>query len=169
MKSFSDPECLRKRRGIAFEKERIVCERDEFDYFASLSGLAAVGVTNKRGAVLLMDSTHGWRLPYGPVDPGKDWLTAGSQMSETLTGVEVSVTSVERVSKLIRRLEGSEELSTVSYDVVLRLTPVTGEPIADDPSFGPWDEVELGWFDTIPEDAYWDHESAVDDIHSISG
>lgn len=77
MKSFSDPECLRERRGIAFEEERIVCERDEFDYFASLSGLAAAGVT-----------------------------------------------SVKRVSKLIRRLEDSEDPSTVSYDIVLRLTSV---------------------------------------------
>jgi hypothetical protein len=48
----------------------------------------------------------------------------------------------------------------------LATEPVTGEPVSDSPEFGPWDDVELGWFETVPADAYWEHGDAVDDIRS---
>lgn len=165
--SLLDPDSLRNRADIAFREERSIDEPDGFDYFASLAGMVAVGITNDAGAVLLMNSPHGWRLPYGPVDTNEDWVVAGQRIVEELTGVSGSISRTERVTRITRRLETDEERKTTSYDVVLRSVPVAGEPVDNDPSFGPWDELEVGWFDTVPEDAYWDHGDAVDDIRSF--
>ena len=159
-----DPNSLRGRADIDFREGRSVDDRETFDYFASIEGLAAVGLTNEAGAVLLMNGPHGWRLPYGPVETDEDWAVVGGRIGEALLGVDVDVSRAERVERTIHCVEDDEERTTTSYDVVLRAVPVTGEPIADDPDFGPWDELEPDWFETVPGDAYWDHGTAVDDI-----
>ena len=164
MDSLLNPTSLRSQADVDFREEQSVDEQDEFDYFESIDGLVAVGVTNATGAVLLMNSPHGWRLPYGPVDTDEDWVLAGQNVSEELTGVSARVTRAERVAQITRCLERDEERKTTSYDVVLRTAPVTGEPVSSDPGFGPWGELEVDWFDAVPEDAYWGHGDAVDDI-----
>lgn len=164
MESIVDPDSLRERTDIEFREERSTDEQDGFDYFESIDGMVAVGLTNSTGAVLLMNSPHGWRLPYGPVDMDEDWVLAGQHVGEELTGVSVSITRAERVARITRCLQNEEERKTTSYDVVLRAAPVANDPVADDPSFGPWDELEVDWFNIVPEDAYWSHGDAVDDI-----
>lgn len=164
MDTLTDPSSLRGRTGVEFREEQTVEERNGFDYFSSVDGMLAVGITDEAGAVLLMDSPHGWRLPYGPVGTDEDWMLVGRNIVEELTGVETPIDCAERVAQIHRRLETDEERTTTSYDVVLRAVPVTGEPVDDDPTFGPWEELEVGWFDTVPEDAYWSHGDAVDDI-----
>ncbi|MCU4743185.1 hypothetical protein [Natronoglomus mannanivorans] len=177
MESLLDPASLRGQEGVEFRDERCVDDREGFDDFASIDGLVAVGITNRAGAILLMNSPHGWRVPYGPVDPAEneDWVAVGRRIGAELTGVDVSISRAERVGKITHRLEDGFEdggregtaRETTSYDVVLRSTPVTGEPVADDPSFDPWDDLELEWFDAVPNDAYWDHGDAVDDIRTF--
>ncbi|WP_247005020.1 hypothetical protein [Halosolutus gelatinilyticus] len=167
MESLLNPISLRDRTDVEFGEEQCTDEQDEFDYFESIDGLVAVGVTNAAGAALLMNSPHGWRLPYGPVGADEDWVLAGQNVGEELTDVSVTIARAERVAQLTRCLANDEERETTSYDVVLRTAPVAGEPVGDDPSFGPWDEVEVDWFDAVPEDAYWSHGSAVDDIRSF--
>ncbi len=164
MDSLSDPGSLRERADVAFREERSVDERDGFEYFASIQGMVAVGITNEAAEVLLMNSPHGWRLPYGPVGTDEDWVDAGRHVGEELTGVDVDIDRVERVGQTTHCLNGDETRETTSYDVILRARTVQGSPIAGDPSFGPWDELEMGWFDAVPDDAYWDHGDAVDDI-----
>ncbi|KZN23726.1 hypothetical protein A4G99_12735 [Haladaptatus sp. R4] len=169
MDSLSDPSSLRGRTAIEFREEQSVDEQGEFEYFASVDGMVAVGITNGAGAVLLMNGPHGWRLPYGPVDTDEDWTAAGRSVGEELAGVSLTITCAERVARITHREAGNEERKTTSYDVVLRTIPVTGEPIDDDPRFGPWDELEVRWFDSVPEDAYWNHGDAVDDIRLFVG
>lgn len=94
-------------------------------------------------------------------------MAAGERLGSALTGVDVTIADAERVTRLTRHLADDEDRETTSYDVVLRSVPVTDEPVADDPSFGPWDGLELGWFDAVPDDAYWDHGDAVDDIRTF--
>ena len=158
-----DPESLRTDSDVAFRDERTVEDRADVDYFASIGGLVAVGITNHDGAVLLMGSPHGWRLPYGPVGDDEDWLAAGRRLSETLTGVDCATDRVERVSRVARSTEDGDHEAT-SFDVVLRMEAVDGEPLGDDPAFGPWETLDLGWFERVPSDAYWDHGDVVDDI-----
>lgn len=159
----TDPESLRDHPDVEFREERTVTQQTSFDYFASIDGLAAVGITNEEGAILLMNSPHGWRLPYGPINPEEDWITGSQRIGENLTGVTITVSGVERVAKITHYIEGSRHES-ITYDVIFRAVPLTGQPVASSPSFGPWDELELEWFDTVPEDAYWEHGDAVDDI-----
>lgn len=167
MDALFDPETLRDRADVDFHDEQTTDDPDTFDYFASIDGLAAVGVTNEAGAVLLMNSPHGWRLPYGPVGTDEDWVAVARRIVRELTEIDAEIARVERVNRL-NRVESEESLrETTSYDIVLGSAPVTGEPVAANPSFGPWDELEIEWFDEIPADAYWDHGDAVDDIRSF--
>jgi hypothetical protein len=163
MDSLPDPGSLRGRSDTPFREEQSVAERNDFEYFDSIGGMVAVGVLGEGDEVLLMNGPHGWRLPYGTVEAGADWVTVGERYATAMTGVDIEVRSVERVTEVTRRLEGGRD-ETTNHDVVLRTAPVRGHPIAATPAFGPWDDVEVEWFSGVPGDAYWDHGDAVDDI-----
>ncbi|MFT4885216.1 MAG: hypothetical protein ACI8U4_002738 [Natronomonas sp.] len=167
MDALFDPDSLRHQAGVDFHEEQTTDDPDTFDYFAAIGGLAAVGVTNDAGAVLLMNSPHGWRLPYGPVEADEDWIRVGRHVGTELTGADIEIAGVERVTRLNRREPDEEGRETTSYDIVLGTAPVSGEPVDDAPEFGPWDELEVDWFGAVPDDAYWDHGDAVDDIRSF--
>jgi hypothetical protein len=164
MESLSDPERLRDHDDVSFSDETSVHDRETFDYFASVAGMVAVGVTDGDGHVLLMESAHGWRLPYGPVAPGEDWLAVAREIATALTGVPTDVDGVERVVRIDHRLDGDEPADAVTHDLVVGTVPVADEPVADDPTFDPWDDLTVEWFDAVPEDAYWEHDDAVDDV-----
>lgn len=169
MDSLRAPGSLRNRADVEFREEQSTADSDSIEYFASIDGLLAIGVTNDAGAVLLMDSPHGWRLPYGPVGVDEDWIEAGHRIGQDLTGIDVEIAGVERVGEITYCEEDDDGREVTSYDVVVGTEPLEGEPLAVDPGFGPWDDLELGWFASIPHDAYWDHGDAVDDIRSIIG
>ena len=159
-----DPSRLREESSVEYVETRTTDGADAFEYFADVAGLVAVGVTNESNAVLLMDSPHGWRLPYGHVDAGADWAARAAGIAETLTGVETGAAEVLRVAAITHELRTDAERTVTSYDAVVGTEPVDGEPIAADPTFGEWEDLELGWFHDVPDDAYHDHGDAVDDI-----
>lgn len=163
MDSLLDPDSLRNRDDITFRGEQSVDDQDDFEYFDAISGMAAVGILNERGEILLMNSPHGWRLPYGPVEAGADWVTVGRRYGTVMTGVDIMIRRVERATEISRRLKGGSE-ETTSYDVVLSSVPVEGQPVASTPAFGPWNTVEVAWFSDLPDDAYWEHGDVVEDI-----
>lgn len=162
MDALSDPERRRTDADVASSDETAVDDADAFDYFDSIAGMVAVGVTDD-GAVLLMESPHGWRLPYTTVAPGEDWVAVAEEFAAALTGDAPAVDAVERVARITHRVEGGDR-ETTTHDVVVGTDPVDGRPVADDPAFGPWDELTVAWFESVPDDAYWDHEDAVADI-----
>ncbi|WP_276257824.1 NUDIX domain-containing protein [Haloglomus litoreum] len=164
MESLHDPQTLLDTPGVAFDEERTVDDPDDFAYYESLAGMLAVGVTSHDGAVLLMESPHGWRLPYGPVEAGADWLAATRRIARQLTGESVDAGGVERVTRHVREHADDEGRETVTLDVVVGAGPVPGRPVAEDPTFDPWENLTVAWFDTVPEDAYHDHGDAVADI-----
>lgn len=164
MDALRDPATLREDPDVEFTETRTTDGQDAFDYFDGVAGLVAVGVTNDAGAVLLMDSPHGWRLPYGHVDDGADWLARTAEIAETLTGVDATAAEVLRVNRITHELRTDANRTATSFDAVVGTDPVDGEPVAEDPTFGEWTDLELGWFDDVPEDAYHAHGDAVDDI-----
>lgn len=164
MDALFDPDSLRGQSNVEFREERSVDDEETFDYFASIDGLVAVGIANEAGRVLLMNSPHGWRLPYGPVDSREDWVSVGQRIGEELTGTDVTIAGAERAAKITHHEQDDDGRGETSYEVILGTDPLNEEPVDAFPSFGPWDELELGWFDTVPDDAYWDHGDAVDDI-----
>jgi len=164
MDELRDPSTLREDPAVEYTEARTTDSADAFEYYDSVEGLVAVGVTNETAAVLLMDSPHGWRLPYGHVPGGADWLDRAGEIAATLTGVDAPVAEVLRVSAVTHELRSDPDRTATSYDAVVGTEPVTGEPIADDPTFGEWTDLDLAWFDDVPDDAYHAHGDAVDDI-----
>ncbi|WP_459194901.1 NUDIX hydrolase [Halosimplex sp. J119] len=164
MDELRDPATLRGDPDVEFSAATTTDGEDAFEYFDGIAGLLAVGITNEAGAVLLMNSPHGWRLPYGHVDDGGDWSARTEEIGEILTGVDVTASEVLRVSEITHELRSDSERTTTSFDAVIGTEPVSGEPMAKDPVFGEWSDLELGWFDEVPEDAYHAHGDAVDDI-----
>ncbi|ELZ25653.1 hypothetical protein C475_09349 [Halosimplex carlsbadense 2-9-1] len=164
MDTLRDPSTLRAEPGVEYTEARTTDGADAFEYFDEVEGLVAVGVTNEAGAVLLMDSPHGWRLPYGHVPGGADWLERAAEIAATLTGAEPAANEVLRVSAVTHELRSDTERTATSYDLVAGTEPVAGEPVAADPTFGEWSDLDLAWFDEVPDDAYHAHGDAVDDI-----
>ena len=164
MDELRDPSTLRGEPGVEYTEARTTDSADAFEYYADIEGLVAVGVTNDAGAVLLMDSPHGWRLPYGDVPGGTDWLARVADIAATITGVDAAAAEVLRVSAVTHELRSDTERTATSYDAVVGTEPVDGEPVAADPTFGEWSNLELAWFDEVPDDAYHAHGDAVDDI-----
>lgn len=164
MDALHDPSRLREESSVDFRSVRTTDGTDAFEYYSDTAGLVALGITNDDGAVLLMDSAHGWRLPYGGVDSTVDWLDRVAEIGRTLTGVDVTAGAVLRVTEITHELATDQDQTTTSFDAVVGTEPVDGEPIADDPTFDEWEDLELGWFDEVPDDAYHDHGDAVDDI-----
>lgn len=158
-----DLAALRERDDVDYLAESTTDEGGTFEYFSEIEGLVAVGIVNDAGAVLLMESAHGWRLPYGPVENGEDALAVAGRIAASLTGRESRGESIERVTEFSREHATTGE-TTTSYDVVIRVTPVSGEPVAANPDFGPWEDLVVEWFEEVPEDAYHEHGSAVSDI-----
>jgi len=164
MDELRDPSTLRDESGVEYTEARTTDGGDAFEYYDTVEGLVAVGVTNEAGAVLLMDSPHGWRLPYGHVPDGADWLDRVAEIAATLTGVDAAAAEVLRVSAVTHELRNDPQRTVTSYDAVVGTEPVAGEPVADDPTFGEWSDLDLGWFAEVPDDAYHAHGDAVDDI-----
>jgi hypothetical protein len=158
-----DPETFRDDDAVDFRSEQSRCDIEDFAYFASIAGMVAVGVVNDAGRVLLMDGPHGWRLPYTPVDPEADWVETAEAFAGELTGRPVEMDDVERVAAVTNSLTMGPE-KTDTFEVVLRSVPIDGDPVVEACCAGPWEDLDLGWFDVVPDDAYWDHDAAVDDI-----
>ncbi|MFC7234437.1 NUDIX domain-containing protein [Halosegnis marinus] len=156
-------ERVRDRDDVEYLAETTTDEDGTWAYFAGIDGLVAVGVTNDDGAVLLMESAHGWRLPYGPVEEGEDPLAVARRIAGTLTGVEVEDADFERVTEFTREHATTGE-TTTSFDAVVRVAPVAGEPTAGNPDFEPWEDLVVGWFAEVPDEAYHEHGSAVSDV-----
>ncbi|WP_255151477.1 hypothetical protein [Halorarius halobius] len=162
MDVLSDPETLRGAAGVASSEETVVDDADALDYFDSIAGMVAIGARSD-DAVLLMESPHGWRLPYTTVAPDDDWVVTAERFAAALTGDAPAVAGIERVARITHHDEDGDRVTT-THDVVVGTDPVDGRPVAEAPAFGPWDEMTVAWFESVPDDAYWDHEDAVADV-----
>ena len=160
-------DALRSDDDVAFAESTATHAPDEFDYWERLDGIVVIGVPDTDGRALLMDSTHGWRLPFVAVE-NDDWATVAGTSAEALTGVEATVDDIERVERVERRREDGEG-RTVTHDVVVRTTPVAAGSLATTPRLPDWGELTVDWFDEVPEEAYREHDETVADISRILG
>ncbi|MXV63674.1 hypothetical protein GS429_16730 [Natronorubrum sp. JWXQ-INN-674] len=169
MKIPPDPESLRDRETVEFETETRTLSRAEFETARGLENHVAVGVTNESGEVLLVnDGSRGWTVPSVAVAPNEDWDSVGRRMAASLTGVDAELDRPVRVRRVDFQREDDSERRRTTYNIVVRTEPVTGRPIADDPTVGrdeqppgPEEDVEtkspavgeqeLLWLDRVPE------------------
>lgn len=181
--AFTDPEVLRERTDVLFEREtRVVNDRSAFNGREAWAGMASAGVVNDDGEVLLVNAPDGWTLPVTPVDPGAAWAPEIRAWVAQKTGVAVDVERPERVTRVAYRLADAEHRQTVGYDVVFRATP-TGEETAMDylnakrasedrgaqsapgnrPQSDDDDRWDAAFFDHVPADVE-DDSDVVDDV-----
>ncbi|MFC5972543.1 hypothetical protein ACFPYI_14480 [Halomarina salina] len=164
-------DALRADDAVTVAESTATHASDEFDYWTRLDGILVLGVLDTDGNVLLMDSSHGWRLPFVAVE-GSDWASVARTSAEALTGVEVTVESVERVECVEHRPDDSADrvdsvTRTVTHDVVVRTTPVAEGSLAATPRLPDWGELTVDWFGAVPDDAYRDHDETVADIERM--
>ncbi|WP_459194039.1 NUDIX hydrolase [Halosimplex sp. J119] len=183
MTGIRDPEALRDVPGVEFREQERVVDRAEYEAVAEgaedQSGLVVVGVRDRDGRVLLVDSEHvdGWTLPNGPVGVDEDWAIAADRWSEQALGTPIDVGAPELVIRTVTRPEsGDGEL--VGYSVAFGASPLRGmegnemgpdnqsrpsseggEGAAGPGNFAERSDVE--WFDKAPDDAAPGYEALI--------
>lgn len=130
-----DPESLRDQEDVEFETETQTVTRAEFETAHDLESHVAVGIVNKSDEVLLVnDGARGWTLPAVPVGPDQDWESAGRRVIESLTGVDGDLETPVRVRCVEFQQESDASRQFTTYNVVVRTAPVTGRPVANEPT-----------------------------------
>lgn len=76
--SIVDHESLRNNSYIPFHEDHDVVDESVVEQVAELGDLAAVGITNPDGDLLLRRATEtcSWRIPVETVDPTDDYAAA---------------------------------------------------------------------------------------------
>jgi nucleolar protein 56 len=165
-----DPETLLGREDVPVREDPEVVEHQHhFDLYEPIEGMAAVGVTNDDGEVLLLvDDDEGIALlPHGPVEPGEDWAAAATRVVEEQTGVAVEIDGPELVKRKYFSPEGDDDRQTTAFQVFLRASPIDGETAtasSEDGGDGNWD---VSWFDEVPVDADEADETEDDIVDDI--
>lgn len=172
MESLSDPESLRDREDVAFDEQSRSIDRETFEAlrerYDAIDGVVQVGVTSDDGAVLLW-GPDGWAPPGGDVEPGEDWAAAARRAIEELAGVSVDIDGPELVERIEFGVEDEADSRFPAYNVLFgaSLPDDTGPAdveVVDDldhPYFDDGTDLELAWFDEVPEDAHANHEDHV--------
>ncbi|WP_255194807.1 hypothetical protein [Halorarius litoreus] len=151
----ADPETLFDDPAVDTETQTKEIDADDFDdlraELTAVDGWVVVGLTNEAGALLLMDDgTHGWTLPAVSVRDG-DWADRAHEVVDGLTGWTSDLETVERVRRIDYHEDGGDGRVTVHH-VVVRAEPVTGDPVAAEPTVGCDGTAEVDWVDALPSD-----------------
>jgi len=120
--SLTDPESLANNPATTIEKETESLQPEHFEHWRDTAGLVGIGVKTVSGELLLWDGVHGWTLPYVEVDEEEDFAAVARDAVETLTGVEPTLTGVERATQMEYVLDGTDE-SLTTYEVVFQADP----------------------------------------------
>ncbi|QSW97776.1 NUDIX hydrolase [Haloterrigena alkaliphila] len=147
-----EPDTLRDRDDVEFQTETRTLSAPEFETAQSLESRVTVGIINAAGEVLLVaDGARDWTLPGVSVGANAEWGDAARRAIESLTGLEAEVDEPIRVREVAFREEGESDRQRRTYDVLVRTTPVSGRPVAEEPTIGDDDVADLIWLDRVPE------------------
>jgi ADP-ribose pyrophosphatase YjhB (NUDIX family) len=135
------------------------------EHHATIDGVVGVGVRDGGALLMVRHGDGGWAPTGGQVQPGEDWADAARRGVLELTGQAVDLEAVKRVEHITFRREdgdGTFETDSVLFRATLadpapsfREDPT---PAADRPADYP---VDLGWFETVPDDVNPNHEDHV--------
>lgn len=147
-----DHESLQNNTDIPFHEDHDVVEESVVEQVAELGDLAAVGVTNRDGDLLLRRATEtcSWKIPVETVDPADDYAAAIRTRVENCIGFSLELDSVVGVWDI--RVETDDGTQTASRAFVtfsavpgeydLETATPTGDPVE-----------EAGWFSELPAEA----------------
>lgn len=149
-----EPETLRDRDDVEFRTETRTLSGPEFETARDLESRVTVGITNAAGEVLLVaDGARGWTLPGVSVGANAEWDDAARRAIASVIGVEAEIDGPVRVRQVDFRREDDPDRQRTTYDVLVRTAPVSGRPVAEEPTIGDDDVADLIWVDRVPEGA----------------
>ncbi|MFD1514222.1 hypothetical protein [Halomarina rubra] len=176
---FTSLDGLRDHERVAHERTERAFPDESFENlrrrYDAIAGVYQVGLTTPDGAVLLVGDDD-WALPGGEVLAGEEWRAVARGELERLFGVEVALGGVLRLldGEFTREGDAADRFVApcVFFGASLQDPDdafVTHPTFADDldhPLYGDGSGFDIGWFDTVPDDANPNH---VDDIESFLG
>lgn len=157
------PELYTSDPSVEFRREEVAHEHDEFEGFASIRGMVSPGITDQSRGVVLMNSPHGWRLPYISVQADESRTDTCLDFCNNILSGEATITAVHRITELEHRNKSNGD-SSITHDFVVEASPLDDSSIVSDPVIEPWGELELKWFKSVPENVYGEHDDVVEDI-----
>lgn len=168
LESLADPTTLRDRDDVEYVEETRTVGEEKFEglrkRYERIDGVVMVGLVDD-GRVLL-EGQDEWYPPGGSVQAGDDWVATARRSIEALTGIDVAIESAASIERTYFCLEGDEDERFPTLSVNFRARPVDApESFLSDPTlaedfehpFADEDEVRLGWFASVPEDANPNH------------
>lgn len=153
IETLTDLEVLREREDVPVVEHTV--EHENLNHCSTdIAGRIAVGVTDGDDRLLLLcnDEIGIALLPHGTVDQGEDWAGAARRETESQTGVEIALDSVEYVRDIDHVLEGEGDPHASNVGIVFAGSPTGGEiqdckQSADAGS----DDWRASWFDGLPD------------------
>lgn len=149
-----DHETLRGRDDVAYHDETDVVDAETVEWMADAADLAAVGVTNDDGELLLRRQTDtcSWKVPVATVGTDEDFAAAISTHVRESIGFDLELDAVEGVWDISVRTEDGEQTASRAF-VTFSARPISGGYDLD--AVTPTGDAveEAGWFETLPEDA----------------
>ena len=165
METTLDPDVLCDRDDVEVRTETRTVTRAEFGTARDLESHVTVGIVTDAGDLLFVaDGARGWTLPAVPVGPDEKWADAARHAVASLTGVDADLEDAVRVRRVDFQLEDDPERRHTTYDVLVRTAPLSGRPVADDPTLAGEDVDDLVWLDRVPDDATDGVATAVESV-----
>jgi hypothetical protein len=155
LRPIHDSDALRDHDEIPYHETVDTVPEEVVDQMDGLPDLAAVGVTNEAGDVLLrrLTETCSWKLPAASVAPDEDFAAAIRTQILATIGLSVDLTGVAGVWEVTVESEDGDRSASRTFvvfegrvtDGVYDLDAVT--PTGDDPV------EDVDWFEELPGDA----------------
>lgn len=154
IESVVDYGSLRDRDDVPYHDETDVVDRETVEAVDDLPDLAAAGITNPDGELLLRRLTDScsWKIPVETVGPGEDFAAAIAAHVEATVGFAVELDAIVGVWDIGVRTDDGEQSAARGF-VTFRASPVSDDYDLDAATPGGDPVEEAGWFDALPEDA----------------
>lgn len=147
-----DHESLRDSTDIPFHENHDVVDESVVEQVAELGDLAAVGVTNPDGDLLLRRATEtcSWKIPVETVEPTEDYATAITTRVENCIGFSLELGAVEGVWDISVETEDGTQTASRAF---VTFSAVSGEYDLETATPAADPVEEAGWFSELPEEA----------------
>jgi len=163
--TLSDPTTLLDRDEVDVRDRHETADADTFADHESWDGMAAVGIADDDGRLLLLrreDGDHAI-LPHRPVEPGGDYAAVARAAAAEAADLQVTLDGVERVRR-VEFTHADDGRTASRLDALFRASP-DGDAA---PTAGR-DCWTATWAREVPENPEWDHEDVLDDIRAFLG
>ena len=149
-----DHEELRGRDDVPYHDETDVADADTVEWMADAADMAAVGVTNDDGDLLLQQLTEtcAWKLPVQTVDPGADFAAVITDHVRETIGFDLALDRVAGVWDVTVRTEDGTQSASRAF-VTFGATPASGSYDLDAVSPAGESVEAADWFEALPDNS----------------